>query len=83
MRPIFWDETETEKLDYENSQQDREKVDADFFNETRLSDFFMSETRLNSKIPGETETRPRVSVSFFTRPRREPNFNEEICCIFG
>ena len=32
-------------------------MDADFFNETRLSDFFMSETRLNYKILGETEMR--------------------------
>ena len=35
------------------------------------------------KIPGKTETRTRALVSFLARPRREPNFNEEIYCIFG
>ena len=55
---------------YENSlqDQDREKVDADFLNETRLSDFFMSETKLNSKFRARPR-RDRESWCLFLRDR--------------
>ena len=67
------------KKTYENSlrDRDREKVDAEFLNETRLSDFSMSETRLRRDLTQNSRQDQDETESlgvFFYKTEMRTNF---------
>ena len=78
-RPIFWDETETEKSDMWKFRTRPRKRGCWFVARDKTVSFFLSETRFNLKF----WARPRVSVSLFMRPRQELTFKWEKDFIFG